>query len=154
MTRLSCRHVGLLVALSLSTFFSNKAAGQALQERSFSPQMFHPAPGPDEFVSVETAVPLRHKGWAVGLFFNYARNQFSILNFDNSAMKAGDSRADLLANSLSLDAWAAFGFFNRFQVALDIPMALFQSGDDFNSPNPLPGGTHVAAASGFAFGDP
>src|SRR4051794_19123306 len=101
MTRLLRRHAGALGVLFFGLLYSGVAAGQAQQDRSFSPQMFHPAPGPDEFVSVETAVPLRHKGWAVGLFFNYARNQFSILNFDNSAMKAGDSRADLLANSLS-----------------------------------------------------
>ena len=34
---------------------------------------------------------------------------------------------------------------NRFQIALAMPMTLYQTGDDFDDANPLPDGTHVAA---------
>jgi outer membrane protein OmpA-like peptidoglycan-associated protein len=123
-------------------------------DRSFSPQLWHPSPGPDEFISVEPAKPFRHLQWGVGLFFNYARNEFSVLGYDPSSGHATDSRADLVAHAISLDAWAGLGLWNRFQIALTIPMTLYQTGDNFDDPNPMPAGTHVAAPNGYSFGDP
>src|ERR1700693_1134893 len=93
MNRLLRTLVGLAPVLALLALPANAVAQQ---DRSFNPQLFHPAPGPDEFVSVESAVPLRHKGWAIGLYFNYARNEFSVLSYDTSKMSAGASRADLI----------------------------------------------------------
>ncbi len=99
-------------------------------------------------------MPLRHLGWSVGLYLNYARNEFSILNFDSKSMSAGGTRADLIKAGIGADLMASFGFLNRFQIALAIPMTLYQTGDNFNDANPMPNGTHVNAPSGFAFGDP
>jgi len=144
--------VSLAASLTLLTV-SRHAEAQA--ERSFSPQLWHPAPGPDEFVSVETAVPFRHKGWGVGLYLNYARNPLSILGYDSVNMKASGSRADLISSMIGADLWAGVGLWNRFQIALAIPMTLYQTGNDFFDPNPAStGGTTVKAGSGFAFGDP
>jgi OOP family OmpA-OmpF porin len=131
-----------------------RAQTAAPQDRSFSPQLFHPAPGPDEFITVEPAAPLKHKAYGLGLFFNYARDEFSIFGYDTATKKETAARAQLLQNALSMDVWAAIGLFDRFQIALAWPMTLYQSGQDFNDINPAPGGTHVAAPTGFALGDP
>jgi len=126
----------------------------AQQDRSFNPQIFHVAPGPDEFITVESAVPLRHKAYGLGLTFNYARNEFSIFNYDAIKGQTTSVRANLLENVLASDLWAAFGLFNRFQIAISWPMTLYQGGQSFDDVNPPPSGTHVAPPSAFALGDP
>jgi outer membrane protein OmpA-like peptidoglycan-associated protein len=124
------------------------------QDRSFNPQLFHPAPGPDEFITVESAVPLRHKAYSLGLSLSWARNEFSIFNYDTIKGSTTTVRANLIENALSADLWAAFGLFNRFQIALALPMTLYESGQNFDDTNPPPDGTHVKAPNGYAFGDP
>ena len=110
---------------------------QAPQERSFSPQLFHPAPGPDLFITVEPAAPLRHKQWGVGLYFNYARKPLSILTFDDatggtpSASAENSSRADIIRHLVGGEVWAGIGVINRLQFALSLPMTLWQTGSDF-----------------------
>src|SRR6516162_1790924 len=89
-------------------------------DRSFNPQLFHPAPGPDEFVSVEPAAPLAHLQYQVGLFFNYARNEFSIYAYDNLNKQTGAIRANIIANALAADLYAGLGLWNRLQIALQI----------------------------------
>ena len=81
---------------------STVAQAQSPQERSFSPQLFHASPGPDEFVSVEPARPFAHKAWGVGLFFNYTRNEFSILNYDSTSVLRDDPQVDVIAAGLML----------------------------------------------------
>ena len=125
------------------------------EDRSFNPQLFHPAPGPDEFVTVEPAAPLLHLQYQVGLYLNYARNEFTIYGFDSSSNKVGAERANIIANAMGADLWAAIGLFKRFQIAIALPMTLYQNGDSFNDVNPVAtGGTHIQGSSGFAFGDP
>ncbi len=123
------------------------------QDRSFSPQLFFPAPGPDEFITVEPAPVLGHKAFAFGAFFDYARNEFALLGYNSSTMKATGARANLIGNALSADLWGGIGLWNRLQIALSLPMTLYQNGQDFNDTNPAPDGTHTKAASGFALGD-
>ncbi len=140
--------VGLLIAFA---WVSPASAQRA--DRSFNPQLFHPAPGPDEFITVEPAAPLAHLQYQVGLYLNYARNEFTIfgVNSDNSTT----TRANILANRLAADLWAGLGLWNRLQIAIQIPMTLFQNGEDFNDSQPsATGGTHIKAGNGFAFGDP
>src|SRR5258706_12465858 len=82
--------------------FANIARAQF--DRSFSPQLFHPAPGPDEFVTVETPVPLGHLGWSVGAYFNYALDPFSIFTYDPVKMTSvGGPRTHFMPNSLAAD---------------------------------------------------
>ncbi|HZS38745.1 MAG TPA: OmpA family protein [Polyangia bacterium] len=149
MARLSCRGTRLLTALCLAA--SATASAQPVQDRSFNPQIFHAAPGPDEFISVEPAAPLQHKGFAFGAYFNYARNEFSILGFDATKGTTSGSRSDLIKAAIGADLWGAFGLWNRFQIALAIPMTLYQTGNDFTDSHLA---APVKAPSGFAFGDP
>ena len=126
----------------------------AQQDRSFSPQIFHVAPGPDEFITVESAVPLRHKAYGLGLTLNWGRNEFSIFNYDAIKGQTTSVRANLLQNVVASDVWAGIGLFDRFQLAVSWPMTLYQNGQSFDDANPPPGGTHIAPPSAFALGDP
>src|SRR6516165_9114270 len=98
MASLPCRASRLLLVV-LSLAVSSAAYAQP-QDRSFNPQLFHPAPGPDEFITVEPARTLAHLQWGVGLFLNYARNEFSVVGYDVSAMHATESRANLIAHAI------------------------------------------------------
>ena len=144
----------------VGSLWARPGLAQTPEDRSFSPQLFHPAPGVDTFITVESAAPLHHKQWALGLYVNYARNPLSILAFDNNAGGTPSSSAErslqatLIKNMLGAELWGAVGLGSRFQVALSLPMTLWQNGNDFTSPNPQPVGTSVSAAHGFAFGDP
>ena len=147
-----------LAALSVGVLAPAGAVAQTTpkprEDRSFSPETFHPAPGPDEFITVEAAAPLLHKGYGFGLFFNYARNPFTIFNYDDNTKSTGGAHNALIKDALSAEAWAGIGLFNRFQIAVSLPMTLYQHGTDLNSVNPLPDGTHVKAPNGYALGDP
>jgi outer membrane protein OmpA-like peptidoglycan-associated protein len=90
----------------------------------------------------------------LGLYFNYARNPLSILDYNQMTMEAGDTRANLIAHMIGAELFAGLGLINRLQIAISIPMTLFQAGSGFDTANPLPNGTHVRAGDGFAFGDP
>ncbi len=138
----------------LALLLAANAFAQAPQERSFSPQLFHPSPGPDHFITVEPAEPFAHKGWGVGLYFNYARETFTISKVDPVTRKQTGAAASIVGHMLGLDVWGGVGLWRRLQIAVLIPMTLYQTGSDFVSINPLPNGTTVKAAEGYAFGDP
>jgi outer membrane protein OmpA-like peptidoglycan-associated protein len=142
-----------IVAVTL-LFTAWPRAARAQQDRSFSPQLFHPAPGPDVFITVEAARPLRHKVYGLGLYLNWSRNPFSILSYDAVKRTTTGARADLIENAFAADVWAAFGIAQRLQIALAWPMTIYQNGENFDDRNPPPDGTHVKAPSGFALGDP
>src|SRR5262249_50105136 len=131
-----------VLGVCLALVGSAQAQTPPRQDRSFSPQLFHPAPGPDQFVTVEPAAPLRHLSFGLGLYFNYARNPLAILSYNQSSMEAGSARANLIAHMLGAELWAGIGFINRLQLAISIPMTWFQTGERFDSANPLPSGTH------------
>src|SRR5262245_17766130 len=97
-----CRLGAVLAALgAVSPAFAQR------EDRSFNPQLFHPVPGPDEFVNIEPAGVLLHLQYEVGLYLNYARNEFTIYQYDNSTNKAAKPLANIIANRLALDVWAA-----------------------------------------------
>jgi len=158
LTRLRPTGAALFLGLAASILVvcpqTVRAQAVAPSDRSFSPQLFHASPGPDEFITVEPAMPLRHKTYGIGLFFNYSRHPFTVFGYDPVNKKETTPRALLQEHVLGSDIWAAFGLFNRFQVAIAWPMTLYQTGQNFVDVNPPPGGTHVAAPTGFALGDP
>jgi outer membrane protein OmpA-like peptidoglycan-associated protein len=122
-------------------------------DRNFSPQLFHPSVGPDEFITISPAIPLPHLNYSAGLWVNYGLNSFAILNIDNNNKITG-IRTNLLQNAMSADLVFAIGLFNRFQLGVGIPMVLYQSGQDFNYTDASSGSGTVKAPSGFALGDP
>ncbi len=142
---------GVVAVLAFLTV-GNAFAQNPPTDRNFSPQLFHPAVGPDEFLTVQPAAPLPHLNFSVGLWFNYSLNSLTIftVNPDNSV---GDRRANVLQNALAADLVFSLGLFDRLQVGVGVPMTIFQSGEDFNATyNGMP--IHFTGASGYVIGDP
>src|SRR5262249_3828173 len=116
----ACRlGVALAVLGGVSPAFAQR------EDRSFNPQLFHPVPGPDEFVNIEPGGVLGHLQYEVGLYLNYARNEFTIYQYDNTTGKASKPLANTIANRLALDLWAGLGIVNRLQIAIALPMTLY-----------------------------
>jgi outer membrane protein OmpA-like peptidoglycan-associated protein len=144
--------VVVLTAGAVSQAFGQTTSGQTISlDRSFSPQFFHPAPGPDEFITLEPAAPLRHKEFGIGFFASYARNPLPIFNYDDTKKAVTGTRANIIGNLLGAELWAGIGIIDRLQIALSLPMTLYQNGQDFSS---LDGTTTIKAPNGFALGDP
>src|SRR5579862_6489783 len=139
----------LRLGVALAVVAGASGAQAQRTDRSFNPQLFHPAPGPDEFVTVEPAAPLGHLQYQVGLYLNYARDELSIFSYDTNSNSTGSIRSNIIANALAADLWAGFGLWRRLQIAVQLPMTLYQNGQSFNDPNPVgSGGTHISAPSG------
>jgi outer membrane protein OmpA-like peptidoglycan-associated protein len=126
-------------------------------DRHFSPQLFHPPVGPDQFFSLEPARPLEHLNFSLGLWLNYSRGGYSVLQVStpdaNGKRTIGSSLAQLQKDAFAADAVFAIGLFDRLQLGLGVPLTLYQTGDTqivFPDGNPYP----VPALSAFAMGDP
>src|SRR4051812_36174728 len=87
----------------------------APQDQTFSPQLFHPAVGPDEFLSVEPAAPLPHLNFNLGLWFNYSRGSFALSNITcdaaGSNCKVSSSGGGVVRNLLGADLVFSIGLF-------------------------------------------
>ncbi len=154
--RLSCLPAfrgSLLLALAC---VARVAAAQPslASEATFSPQLFHPAPGPTEFMTIEAARPLLHLQVAAGVSFDYARNPLAILTYSSRTQDPYGVKVFAQAHAISGEAWVALGLFDRAQLALSLPALLYGSGQSFDGDQPPPDGVHVRPPSGAALGDP
>ena len=132
------------------------ARGQASPpaDASWNPQLFHPNPGPDDFVTVEPARPLHHLSVAAGLHFDYARNPLDILTWSSRTQDPWGARIQAQTNVVGAHAWVGLGLMERWQLAISLPVTLFQTGESFDGEYPPPDGVHVRPPVGAAMGDP
>ncbi len=139
-----CR--GLLVALALVLL---PAAVRAQEgdvtpiDRSFSIQLFEPAPGPDPLLTIESARTNGHLGVTAGLVLNYQHNPFSIFpcepgtggpDQDPCVLVTDDPQARVVESHLQADVMATLSLFQMFQVGLLLPVTLYQAGDGVLEP--------------------
>jgi hypothetical protein len=148
-----------LLAIVLSLVPVGPARAQAgdpyLQSQaSFNPQLFHPAPGPEAYLTVDGAQPLHHLSVGAGLVFDYARDPLSILTFSARTGDPYGAKVFVQSHVTSATAWIGLGLFERAQIALALPMTLYQTGDNYDGDVPAPDGVHVRSYDGFALGDP
>ncbi len=141
----------LVVAIALALPGS---VASAQNSPAFSPQLFHPAPGPDEFVTVESARPLSHLSVGAGLYLDYTHDPLSILTYSSRTGDPFGTTVHVQEYVLSSELWVGLGLWDRLQLALSLPLTLYQDGDSFDGDAPPPDGTHVRPPSGFALGDP
>ena len=119
------RSLGLLVALSVP---AGSAFGQAPpQDSTFSPQLFHPAVGPDEYFGVQSAVVPAHLNYSLGFWLNYSRDSFLISNVKSGAVS--DDRARVLGDTVGADLVFSMGLWNRVQLGIGLPVTAYQGGD-------------------------
>lgn len=133
------------------------AAGvaSAQQEGEFSVQRFEPAPGPNNFVTVEGARVTGDMAWSVGLFGNYAHRPFVVrsciseTNCDEANKLLNDDIA-VVRDLITADVLASLAPISRLQIGLRIPLS-YVNGDGVDTVRGQPA---TGGLSGFGLGDP
>ncbi|HUT78290.1 MAG TPA: OmpA family protein [Polyangia bacterium] len=108
------------------------------EDSSFSVNLFEPAPGPDNFFSVEGPEVGDDMMPSVGLLFYYQHRPFVLLNC-NAENNCGDdvetvpeaSTINLVENLMIAELNGSFTFLKRFQVGLAIPLTIWQRGEGY-----------------------
>jgi outer membrane protein OmpA-like peptidoglycan-associated protein len=129
------------------------ASAQQLQE--FSVQRFEPAPGPDNFLGVETLRMDGHMHWSAGLFVNYSQDPFVVKSCLSATSCSGPTAIDpqtidVVRNLLTADLLASLSPTPWAQIGLRVPLTYAAGqGLDLTTGGPL-----AKPLSAFAVGDP
>ena len=125
------------------------------QTQEFSVQRFEPAPGPANFLGVET---LRMAGawqWSAGVFMNYSQDPF-VVNSCVTTTTCSSPKAtkpltdDVVRNMFTADLLAAISPRPWVQVGLRLPLS-YVSGEGLDLTT---GGPLAQPLQAFAVGDP
>lgn len=113
------------------------AQTQTFLKDSFVPvQLFNPAPGPLNFLSVESPEIGDDMKPSVGVMFIYEHRPFVLIECD-AADNCGDDlqvsqtkTINIVENLATIDVLAGFSFLERFQAGIGVPVVLWQRGDN------------------------
>ncbi|MDD5308512.1 MAG: OmpA family protein [Deltaproteobacteria bacterium] len=128
--------LSILVA-SAALLLSAQARAQASttvkdpKDTSFSIQLFRPAPGPLNFIAVESPEIGDDMMPSVGFVASYQHKPFVILTCDGDSCGDSKKSINVVENLATADVLGSFNFLYRFQVGLAIPLVLAQRGHDF-----------------------
>ncbi len=148
---------GLAFALS-TPLASAQSSGSPPFEQNTSMQLFHPAPGPYNFLTVHGARVEGNGTVTLGAWANYGYRPLTLFNADcpnaenDSGCTLGDVRSRPVEHVATLDLMATVTLARRFQIALTLPLS-YETGQAVNPATayPLPSGETQSAA---ALGDP
>jgi OOP family OmpA-OmpF porin len=125
-----------LVSLLLLAPGRAAQAQGAPRDTTIDPQLFQPAIGPQNFLTVEGAQVPDHKRLSFGLSLNYQQRPFTVFTQGGST-----GQTHVVDNQLTGELDAAIGLFNRFQVGLGVPVTLYLDGDQVDGMG-MPTGVH------------
>ena len=139
----SCAHgaattFSLLTLLLLPPARMAHAQNQPPQDTSLDPQLFQPAIGPQNFLTVEGAEVPEHKRLSLGLTLNYQQRPYTIFTQTSN----GSGETHVVANQFTSELDAAIGLFGRYQIGLGIPFTLYLDGDEVNAMG-MPANLHL-----------
>jgi hypothetical protein len=108
-------------------------------DRSFGIQLFEPAPGQDSLFTVESIRSAGHLNVEAGLVIGYQHRPFSIIPCEPDTEGNGsceldrDNATHVVASHLEADVLASLTLFYMFQIAVAVPVVLYQAGDPFET---------------------
>ena len=112
----------------------------ATAQQGFDSQGFNPMPAQrGNFLSVSSASVYEQNQWELGLFLNFADDPLVLYRNDEVA-------AVLVDHQLTANLLFAYGIHEMFEVGLDVPLILLQSGE------PVAGDVPATDASDAGFG--
>jgi OOP family OmpA-OmpF porin len=110
----------------------------APQDNSIDPQLFQPAIGPQNFLTVEGAEVPEHKRLSFGLTLNYQQRPYTIFTQTSN----GSGETHIVANQFVSELDAAIGLFGRYQVGIGVPFTFYLDGDEVNAMG-MPANLHL-----------
>jgi OmpA-OmpF porin, OOP family len=111
----------------------------AQQDTSIDPQLFQPAIGPQNFLTVEGADVPEHKRLSFGLTLNYQQRPYTVFT---QVSNGTPGSTHVIDNQFSSELDAAVGLFGRYQVGIGIPFTLYLDGDEVNAMG-MPANLHL-----------
>jgi OmpA-OmpF porin, OOP family len=101
---------------------------EAPQATTIETQLFQPAIGPRNYLTVEgTSIP-EHKRLSFGMALNYQRHPYTV--FTEGPTPGSTNVVDY---QLSTELSAAMGLFGKYQVGLAVPFTLYLAGDEVSA---------------------
>jgi len=145
--------LALLGACLLLLGAPTEASAQDVPVQRFSVNLFHPAPGPGNYLSVDGAQVSGHMTASAGLTIDYAHQPFVLYDAtctgaDASNCSTTGVNTKLVRYSLTGHVLASLSLFDRLQIGLDVPVVI-TNGDAYNTPA---GGMPLTLEGGSAFG--
>lgn len=143
-----------LFAVAVLCCLSSTGLAQVAPLENFSVHRFTPAPGAENYLSVDGAATPGHLAVSAGLLIDYAHQPLSLYevsgtNADNYEIgKAHHIVSMLITGNLM----GALTISDRVQIGLVVPL-VYTSGDSWNAIRPGSGPINIAGGSAFALGD-
>jgi OOP family OmpA-OmpF porin len=110
---------------------------RAPQDTSIDPQLFQPAIGPQNFLTVDGAAVADHKRLSFGLMLSYQQRPYSVFTQGSSP-----GTTNLIDNQLTAELDAAIGLFGRYQLGIGLPFTPYLDGDEADAMG-APAGLHL-----------
>ncbi|HVZ75581.1 MAG TPA: hypothetical protein VHJ20_24580 [Polyangia bacterium] len=114
----------VLTAAAASLVVARPARAQIRMDHSIDANLFQPAIGPGNFLTIEGADVPDHKRLSFGLALNYQLRPFT--SFTTGSTMATSHIVD---HQFASELDAAIGLFDRFQVGIGVPYTLYLDGD-------------------------
>jgi OOP family OmpA-OmpF porin len=105
-----------------------RAQNVAPRDTSIDPQLFQPAIGPNNFLTLDGTDVLEHKRLSFGLTLNYQHGAYSI--FTQGAMPGS---TQVVRNQFIGELDGAIGLFGRFQLGVGLPFTAYLNGDEVDA---------------------
>jgi outer membrane protein OmpA-like peptidoglycan-associated protein len=139
---------GLAAVLATAAFGGEALADEPPDDQAIELQLFQPAAGPQRFLTVSPATVMANKQFQLGLAMTYMTG--GLVVYDVDAMDNLTSRTEVVSSILAGQIYGAYGFGDRFQVGLVLPITFSMTGEglDPSTGNMLNGGLSVTG-----FGD-
>lgn len=146
----------LLPTLALVAIYclQSTALAQVAPTQSFSVHRFTPAPGSENYLSVDGALTPGDMAITAGLLFDYAHQPltlYEVSGSDSDSYELGKAH-HVVSMLLSAHLTGSITISNRLQIGLNLPVA-YTSGDGWSATSPS-GPIRIPGGSAFALGDP
>ena len=144
------RHHYRLPLLAVSLLGSLVARSPALAQiaeptpdRRFEADLFQPAIGPRNFLTLDAPDVPAHQRFTFGLIFDYQANAYRVKSSDGNSGTTLQT-ANLVENQYKTEFQVAVGLLDRFQLGLSLPVTWRLTGDVVNSTMGLATGDNLA----------
>ncbi|SEU37582.1 OmpA family protein [Stigmatella erecta] len=106
------------------------AASASAQDARFDAQLFRPSGAPQDIVAVSQSRPLSNLSVSGGVYLSFSINPLVLVTRGGDSSKKALS---LVGNRFQLDAMANVGLLDWAEVGVDMPLILFQGGDNLEA---------------------
>jgi OmpA-OmpF porin, OOP family len=118
------------IAATIATILAGHASRAHAQaavplDTTIDAQLFQPAIGPRNFITLDAPTVPEHKLFGFGLVLHYQHRPYSVFT-----QGANPTQSHLIDHQLTTDLTAAMGLFGRYQVGFALPFTPYLAGDE------------------------